>query len=120
MSAVPVRLPSKYLCSNELNPSGSDGSGNHRPGLLIGRPSPFVLRRRGGTNDAQLPIAVLKKTGGRRSDRRKNDEDIAERMTGGVRVERPAVRREEALPTPNDQPHINAGDGQSRERRRTP
>jgi len=62
--------------------------------------------------------AVLKNTGGRRSDRRKNDEDIAERITGGIRVERPAVRREEALRTPNSQPSINAGNGQPKERRR--
>jgi hypothetical protein len=39
--------------------------------------------------------SVLKKTISRRSDRQKNDEDIAERITGGVRVERPAVGREE-------------------------
>jgi hypothetical protein len=39
--------------------------------------------------------AVLKKPISRRSDRSKNDEDIAERITGGVRVERPVVRREE-------------------------
>jgi hypothetical protein len=61
---------------------------------------------------------VLKKTIGRRSDRRKNDEDIAERITGGVRVERPAVRRDE--PHRPSQNHDTAADrGEPRSRRRT-
>jgi hypothetical protein len=38
---------------------------------------------------------VLKKPLSHRDQPRKNDEDIAERITGGVRVERPAVRRDE-------------------------
>jgi hypothetical protein len=60
---------------------------------------------------------VLKKTISRRSDRRKNDEDIAERITGGIRVERPAVRREEQHRA--SQSHAAAADrGASRGRRR--
>jgi hypothetical protein len=46
---------------------------------------------------------VLKRPLSRRNERRKNDEDIAERITGGVRVERPPVRRDEQPPVaPND------------------
>jgi hypothetical protein len=34
------------------------------------------------------PDAAVKKETARRTERRKNDEDIAERISGGVRVER--------------------------------
>jgi hypothetical protein len=37
---------------------------------------------------------MAKKDVDRRADRRKNDEDIAERISGGVRLERPSPWRE--------------------------
>ena len=37
---------------------------------------------------------IVEKGSNRRNDRRKNDEDIAERMTGGVRIERSAPRQD--------------------------
>lgn len=45
---------------------------------------------------------VLKKKRDRRADRRKNDEDIAERISGGVRLERPPAWRQRDLA--DDQP----------------
>jgi hypothetical protein len=61
---------------------------------------------------------VLKKIASDHNHRRKNDEDIAERITGGVRVERPAVRREDQHRTSKDDTPADAGNGQSRGRRR--
>jgi hypothetical protein len=61
----------------------------------------------------------VKKPVSRHSDRRKNDEDIAERITGGVRVERPAVRHDDQHRTSANQ--VGNGDrGDMRDRRRTP
>ena len=45
----------------------------------------------------------MEKGPNRRNDRRKNDEDIAERMTGGVRIERSAPR-EDARAEARDEP----------------
>jgi hypothetical protein len=89
----------------------STGTADRGP---VGRPDPAQH----GTNNAPVR-SVLKKPISRRSDRRKNDEDIAERITGGVRVERPAVRREEQNSTPQN--HAAAADRVGpRGRRRTP
>jgi hypothetical protein len=38
---------------------------------------------------------VVNKIVNRRSDRRKNDEDIAERVSGGIRVDRRSFKRDE-------------------------
>jgi hypothetical protein len=61
---------------------------------------------------------VLKKTVSRPNDRRKYDEDIAERMTGGVRVERRVNRPDDQHGTSKADAPADPGKGESRERRR--
>jgi hypothetical protein len=61
---------------------------------------------------------VEKKIVNRRSDRRKNDEDIAERVSGGVRVDRASFRREERS-TSDDAVSQAADKSHPRRRRRT-
>jgi hypothetical protein len=61
---------------------------------------------------------VEKKIVNRRSDRRKNDEDIAERVSGGIRVDRRSFRRDERS-TSNDAVSKAADEPPPRSRRRT-
>jgi hypothetical protein len=57
----------------------------------------------GTENAVSRLVATVKKYMDRRTERRKNDEDIAERISGGVRLERPAGWRDRV--TADDQSH---------------
>jgi hypothetical protein len=59
---------------------------------------------------------MVKKDMDRRADRRKNDEDIAERISGGVRLERPSAWR--ARGVAHDQPPPPATSHPDNKRRR--
>jgi hypothetical protein len=62
--------------------------------------------------------SVLKKPVSRRSDRRKNDEDIAERITGGVRIDRSSQTRRRERPVAHDQSRLPEEGRDRGERRR--
>ncbi len=53
----------------------------------------------------------------RRSDRRKNDEDIAERVIGGVRIDRSSVDRRQDRSTAPDRPASSERIRDNRDRR---